>query len=115
MERGFLSQKGSGVGRGMKEKQISLADKSVQGSKHVNVVNEDTLVVVSSAVKEDVTPSVVDMMMEKEKISSLEDTTVPESCPTLTTPVTTTAGNAPGKSTNARVWYDKEPPNSILT
>ncbi|GJZ33232.1 hypothetical protein Tco_0578668 [Tanacetum coccineum] len=39
MKRGFLSQKGSGVGRGMKEKQVLLADKSVEGSKHVNVVN----------------------------------------------------------------------------
>ncbi|GJS48007.1 copia protein [Tanacetum coccineum] len=39
MKQGFLSQKGSGVGRGMKEKQVLLADKSVEGSKHVNVVN----------------------------------------------------------------------------
>ncbi|GKA49843.1 retrotransposon protein, putative, ty1-copia subclass, partial [Tanacetum coccineum] len=32
-----------------------------------------------------------------------EDTTVPESFPTLTTPVTTTAGNAPGKSSYANI------------
>ncbi|GJY77916.1 hypothetical protein Tco_0483717 [Tanacetum coccineum] len=50
MERGFLSQKGSRGGR-------------------------DTLVVVASTVKEGVTPSVVDMIVEKEKISSLEDIT----------------------------------------
>ncbi|GKA83286.1 hypothetical protein Tco_0804881 [Tanacetum coccineum] len=36
MERGFLSQKGSGVGRGVKEKQSSMADKSVKVSKHAN-------------------------------------------------------------------------------
>ncbi|GKG40030.1 hypothetical protein Tco_0466807, partial [Tanacetum coccineum] len=36
MERGFLSQKGSWVGRSVKEKQVSLADKSVEGTKHVN-------------------------------------------------------------------------------
>ncbi|GJY33524.1 reverse transcriptase domain-containing protein [Tanacetum coccineum] len=30
MERGFLSQKGSGVGRGVKEKQVLMADKSVE-------------------------------------------------------------------------------------
>ncbi|GJU78153.1 hypothetical protein Tco_1275223 [Tanacetum coccineum] len=37
MERGFLNQKGSGGGRGVKEKQVSMADKSVEVSKHVNV------------------------------------------------------------------------------
>ncbi|GJS79069.1 reverse transcriptase domain-containing protein [Tanacetum coccineum] len=39
MEQGFLSQKGSRVGRGVKEKQVSMADKLVEGRKHVNVVN----------------------------------------------------------------------------
>ncbi|GJS79066.1 putative reverse transcriptase domain-containing protein [Tanacetum coccineum] len=39
MKRGFFSQKGSGVGRGVKEKQVSMADKLVEGRKHVNVVN----------------------------------------------------------------------------
>ncbi|GKD43600.1 retrovirus-related pol polyprotein from transposon TNT 1-94, partial [Tanacetum coccineum] len=62
MERGFLSQKGSGVGRGVKEKQGSMADKSV----------------------------------EKEKQNSLEDNTVLESFPPLSTPVTSEAGIAPG-------------------
>nr|GEX64798.1 hypothetical protein [Tanacetum cinerariifolium] len=82
MERGFLSQKGSGGGRDVKEKQY---------------------VGVASAVTEVVTPSVVDMMVEKQKISSLEDTIVPESFPSLTTLVTTTAGNAPGKSSYANI------------
>nr|GEX41660.1 hypothetical protein [Tanacetum cinerariifolium] len=39
IKRGFLSQKGSGVGRGVKEKQVSIADKSIEVSKHANVVN----------------------------------------------------------------------------
>nr|GFC69028.1 hypothetical protein [Tanacetum cinerariifolium] len=102
MERGFLSQKESGGGRGAKEK--SLNSNSMNTSLGIGVsmkfddtMNEDTLVGVASTVKEGVTPSVVDMMV-KEKIFSLEDTTNPESFPTLTTTVTNTAGNAPGKS-----------------
>ncbi|GJX24026.1 zinc finger, CCHC-type containing protein [Tanacetum coccineum] len=37
MERGFLSQRESGVRRGVKEKQVSMANKSVEVRKHVNV------------------------------------------------------------------------------
>ncbi|GJY67684.1 hypothetical protein Tco_0470666 [Tanacetum coccineum] len=66
-------------------------------------MNEDTPVSVASAVKEGVTPSVVDMTVEMEKISSLEDTIVLRSFPPLSTPVTTTAGNAPGKSSYSNV------------
>ncbi|GKF28576.1 hypothetical protein Tco_0094918, partial [Tanacetum coccineum] len=36
MERRCLSQKGSGVGRDMKEKQGSSADKSGEGIKHAD-------------------------------------------------------------------------------
>ncbi|GJX56534.1 hypothetical protein Tco_0286431 [Tanacetum coccineum] len=50
-----------------------------------DTMNEDTPVVVASAVKEVVTPSVVDMTLEKEKRSSLDDTTVLESSPPLPT------------------------------
>ncbi|GJV28713.1 retrotransposon protein, putative, ty1-copia subclass [Tanacetum coccineum] len=67
MEHGFLIQKGSGGGR-------------------------DTSVGVASAVKEGVTPSVVDMMVEMERLSSLEDTTVRGSFLPISRPVTTTAG-----------------------
>ncbi|GKA86618.1 hypothetical protein Tco_0808329, partial [Tanacetum coccineum] len=81
MEHRFLSQKGSGGGRGVKEK--SLNENSMNTSLGIGVstksddtINEDTLVIVASTIKEGVTPSVVDMMVEKEKISSLEDTTV---------------------------------------
>ncbi|GKG22181.1 hypothetical protein Tco_0387484, partial [Tanacetum coccineum] len=41
-----------------------------------NTMNEDTLVGVASDVKEGVTPSVVDMKMEIERLSSLKDTMV---------------------------------------
>ncbi|GJU08952.1 hypothetical protein Tco_1125382 [Tanacetum coccineum] len=37
MKRGFLSQKGSRVGRGVKEKQVSMANKSVEVDEHGNV------------------------------------------------------------------------------
>nr|GEW98704.1 hypothetical protein [Tanacetum cinerariifolium] len=107
MERGFLSQKGSD-GRGVKEKSLdknSMNTSSGIGvsTKSNNTMNEDTPVGVTSAVKEGVTPYVGDMMAEKVNICSLEDTTVSESFPTLTTPVTTTAGNAPGKSSYVNI------------
>ncbi|GJT93272.1 retrotransposon protein, putative, ty1-copia subclass [Tanacetum coccineum] len=96
MERGFLSQKGSGVGRDVKEKQASNTTTLSN-----DTMNDDTLVGVASAVKEGVTPSMVDMTVEMEKLSSLDDTTVLGSFPPLSMPVTTTAGNAPGKSSYA--------------
>ncbi|GJX81152.1 RNA-directed DNA polymerase, eukaryota, reverse transcriptase zinc-binding domain protein [Tanacetum coccineum] len=61
MERGFLSQKGSGGGRGVKEKDINRNKKNISS----------------------------------EKQNSLEDTTVLGSFPPLSTPGTTTVGNAP--------------------
>ncbi|GKE93713.1 hypothetical protein Tco_1574808, partial [Tanacetum coccineum] len=100
MKRDFLSQKGSGGGRGVKEKSLNrspLNTSSVIGvsTEPNDTMNDDTLVVVASTIKEGVTPSVVDMMVEKEKISSLDHTTVSEYFPTLTTSVTTTAGMLP--------------------
>ncbi|GJV10682.1 hypothetical protein Tco_1352223 [Tanacetum coccineum] len=108
MERGFLSQKGRGVGRGVKEKRLNRNLMNTSSGIGVSTesdvtLNEVTPVGVASAVQEGVTPYVVDMMVEKEKICSLEETTVPESFPTLTTPVTFTAGNAPGKSSYANI------------
>ncbi|GKG04930.1 hypothetical protein Tco_0315317, partial [Tanacetum coccineum] len=55
-----------------------------------DTMNDDTPIGVASAIQEGVTPSVVDM-------------TVPESFLTLTTPVTSKAGNAPGKSSYANI------------
>ncbi|GKE88151.1 hypothetical protein Tco_1565626, partial [Tanacetum coccineum] len=108
MKRGFLSQKGSRGGRGVKEKNLNRNTMNIATgiglcTESDGTMNEDTLVVVTSAVKEVVTPSVVDMTMEKEKRSSLEDTSVLGSFPPLSTPVTTTDGNAYGKSSYANV------------
>ncbi|GJT28943.1 hypothetical protein Tco_0909218 [Tanacetum coccineum] len=108
MERGFLSQKGSRVGRGVKEKNIDRNQMDTTfgfglSTESDDTMNKDTPVIVASAVKEGVTPSVVDMMAEKDKLSSLEDTTIPGSFPPLSTSVSTTAGNAPGKSSYANI------------
>ncbi|GKB24513.1 glucomannan 4-beta-mannosyltransferase 9-like protein [Tanacetum coccineum] len=107
MERGFLSQKGSGGGRGVKEK--SLNTNSINTSRGMGVstesgdtMNEDAPVGGAPAVKEGVTPFVVALMMEKDKLSSVEDTTISESFPPLSTPVTT-AANAPGMSSYAYI------------
>ncbi|GJU68848.1 hypothetical protein Tco_1255107 [Tanacetum coccineum] len=101
MERGFLSQQGSGMGRGVKEKNVNGNKMNTSSGIGVstesdNTMNEDTPVGVTSAVQECVTPSI-----EKEKQSSLEDTTDLGSFPPLPTHVITSAGNAPGKPSYA--------------
>ncbi|GKG52128.1 hypothetical protein Tco_0547003, partial [Tanacetum coccineum] len=58
-------------------------------------MNDDSLTGVASAVREGVTPSVVDMTVEMAKKNSLDDTTVTGSFPPLSTSISTTAGNAP--------------------
>nr|GEV99834.1 hypothetical protein [Tanacetum cinerariifolium] len=68
-----------------------------------DTMNEYTPVGVASAVKEGIAPSVVDMTVEMEKLSSVEDTIVLGSFPPLSTPVITTAGNDPDKSSYANV------------
>nr|GEY65710.1 hypothetical protein [Tanacetum cinerariifolium] len=85
MERGFLSQKGSGGGRGVSEKDHNRNKKN------------------SASVWEGVTLSVVDMTVEMGKKNSLDDTTVPGSFLPLSTPVSTTAGNARCKSSYANI------------
>nr|GFB47008.1 hypothetical protein [Tanacetum cinerariifolium] len=52
---------------------------------------------------EGATPSVVDMTVEMGKQNSLDDTAIMESFLPLSTPVTTTTGNAPGKSLYANI------------
>nr|GEW71644.1 hypothetical protein [Tanacetum cinerariifolium] len=96
---GFFNQKGSRGGRGVKEK--SLNRNSTNNSSGIGVstksddtMNEDTLVGVASVVKEGVTPSMVYLMMEKDKLSSLDDNTVLKPFLPLSTPVITD-GNAP--------------------
>nr|GEY18900.1 hypothetical protein [Tanacetum cinerariifolium] len=70
IERGFLSQKGSGKGIGVKEKDTNGSNIKVAKD---GTLNEVTPV---SALMEGVTSSVVDMDVEKDKLSSLEDTTI---------------------------------------
>ncbi|GJZ37873.1 nucleotide-diphospho-sugar transferase [Tanacetum coccineum] len=57
----------------------------------------------TSTVMEGVAQSMIDKTVEKDKLSSLEDTTVLGSFPPLSTPVTTSAGNAHGKSSYANI------------
>ncbi|GKE95218.1 zinc finger protein JAGGED-like protein [Tanacetum coccineum] len=52
---------------------------------------------------EGVTPSMIDMTVEKDKLSSLEDTTVLGSFPPLSTSATTLACNVPGKSSYTNI------------
>ncbi|GKB57771.1 hypothetical protein Tco_0913957 [Tanacetum coccineum] len=85
MERGFLSQKGSRVRRGVKEKDLNWNKKNT-----------------SSGTDEGVTPSVVDKTVDMGKHNSSDDTTVSESFPPLSTPVNTTV-NAPGKSSYTNI------------
>ncbi|GJQ96868.1 hypothetical protein Tco_0008007 [Tanacetum coccineum] len=108
IKHGFLSQKGSEVGKGVIEKNVNRNKMNTFSGIGVSIesddtMNEDTPIGVASAIKEGVTPYVVDMTMEMEKISYLEDATVMGSFPPLSTPVTTTAGNAHGKSLYATV------------
>ncbi|GJY41659.1 hypothetical protein Tco_0428929 [Tanacetum coccineum] len=114
MERGFLSQKGSGGGRGVKEKKQGDGGAHNRNKKNISlsigvstdsedIMNDDTPLGVASAVHEGVIPSVVGMTFKMGKQNSLDDTNVPESFPPLSTPVTTTAANALGKSSYANI------------
>ncbi|GKA83940.1 hypothetical protein Tco_0805535 [Tanacetum coccineum] len=98
MKRGFLSQKESGSGRGVKEKDNVVSNIEVVKDGVVPYVTVDY----GSGAKEVVSPSVVDETMTKEKKSSLVDTTL-RSYPPSPTQGTTTAGNTPGKSSYANV------------
>ncbi|GJX31537.1 hypothetical protein Tco_0241392 [Tanacetum coccineum] len=95
-------------GRGVKEKNLNRNKTNTSSGVGVSKnsednMNEDNPVGITSAVQEGVTPSVVDMTIEKDKQSSLEDTNVLGSFPPLSVLVITTAGNAPGKSSYANV------------
>ncbi|GKC62617.1 cytokinin dehydrogenase 3-like protein [Tanacetum coccineum] len=68
-----------------------------------DTMNDDSPSGVASELHEGVTPSVVDMTVEIGKQNSLDDTTVLGSFPPLSTPVSTTPGNAPGKSLYANI------------
>ncbi|GKE51709.1 hypothetical protein Tco_1486865, partial [Tanacetum coccineum] len=92
----YLLEEKNGVAPSVKEKNgVSMESD--------DTMNEDTPVGVASAILEGVTSSVVDMAVETEKLSSLNDTTVMGSFPPLSTLGATTAGNAPGKSSYANI------------
>ncbi|GKA08187.1 cytokinin dehydrogenase 3-like protein [Tanacetum coccineum] len=83
-------------GRGVKEKDLNRNSMDTTlgiglSTESDDTMNEDTPIVVASVVKEVVTPSVVDMTVEKEKLNSLKDTTGRESFSPLSTLGTTTA------------------------
>nr|GEZ35506.1 hypothetical protein [Tanacetum cinerariifolium] len=90
-----------GVGRGVKEKRLNMSktDTGIGLSMASNGTrNEVCLVGDISTVLEGVTPSMIDMTMEKDKLSSFEDTTILGTFPPLPTSVTTSASNAPAFS-----------------
>nr|GEV93190.1 proteasome subunit alpha type-5 [Tanacetum cinerariifolium] len=113
MERGFLSQKGSGVGRGVKEKNLNRNKmNTVTGTSLTaesdGILNDDTPVVDASAAKEFVSPFMVDMNVEKDKRSPLVENTNTVitgvgSYPPLPTSGTTPARNTLGKSSYVNV------------
>ncbi|GJV86947.1 retrotransposon protein, putative, ty1-copia subclass [Tanacetum coccineum] len=98
MERGLLSQKGSG-GRGVIEKSSNVSNIEVVMDGVVPSFTIDS----GNAAKEVVSPVVVDETMAKEKQSSLVDTIGLGSYSPLPTQGTTTAGNTLGKSSYANV------------
>ncbi|GJU81792.1 retrotransposon protein, putative, ty1-copia subclass [Tanacetum coccineum] len=95
----FLEPKRQLGGRGVKEKSLKASN--------IEVVKDGVVPSVSvnsgNAVKEVVSPSVVNETVAKEKQSSLMDTTGLGSYPPLPTQETTTAGNNPGKSSYANI------------
>ncbi|GJS07368.1 hypothetical protein Tco_0364164 [Tanacetum coccineum] len=102
MKRGFLRQKGSRVGRGVKENSsnglnLEVAKDGVVPS--VNVDSGNTQV----AITRQSSSGLSDMDVEKDKLHTLEDTTILGSFPPLPMQVTNLAGNAPSKSSYANV------------
>nr|GEZ64652.1 hypothetical protein [Tanacetum cinerariifolium] len=91
----------SGVGRGVKKKDANVTNLEVV---KYGVVPSVTVALGSTQMVSTgpSLPTVVDLMMENDKLSSVEDTTVLESFSPLSTPVTT-AGNSPGKSSYANI------------
>nr|GFA06007.1 hypothetical protein [Tanacetum cinerariifolium] len=89
MERGCLSQKGSRVGRGVKENDLNRNNMNTSSSTSLSMelddtMKDDTPVVVATAATVTATTHAVDMTVEKEKRSTLDYTNI-----------TTSAANAP--------------------
>ncbi|GKE46649.1 putative reverse transcriptase domain-containing protein, partial [Tanacetum coccineum] len=78
MERGFLSQKGSGVGRGVKEKNIDRNWMDTTSGIGLSTESDDTMndvtpVIIASALKEGVTPSVFDDVVLVDSIRAISE------------------------------------------
>ncbi|GJZ67277.1 retrotransposon protein, putative, ty1-copia subclass [Tanacetum coccineum] len=99
MKRGFLSQKGSGGGRGVKAKSSNASNIEVGKDGAAPSVSVDS----GNVAKKVVSPFGVDECVAMEMQSSLIDTIGLESNPPLPTQVTSSAGNAPGKSSYANI------------
>ncbi|GKD38397.1 beta-caryophyllene synthase, partial [Tanacetum coccineum] len=99
MERGFLIQKGSRRGRGVKEKSSNASNIKIVMDGVVPYVTVES----GNAAKEVVSPSMVDETVAKEKQSHLVNTSGLGSYPPLPIQETTSAVNAPGKSSYANV------------
>ncbi|GKC98095.1 pyruvate, phosphate dikinase, chloroplastic [Tanacetum coccineum] len=89
----FLSQKGSGGGRGIKEKRSNVSNIEVVKDGVVPSVKGDS----RNAAMEVESPLVVEETVEKENLSHVVNTSDLGSYPPLPTQETTSAGNAPGK------------------
>nr|GEW06464.1 reverse transcriptase domain-containing protein [Tanacetum cinerariifolium] len=75
MERTFVSQKGSGVGRGIKEKSLNMS--KTNNGIGLSMASDGTRNKVgpvsdTATVMKGVTPSMIDMTVENDKLSSLE-------------------------------------------
>ncbi|GJW67651.1 putative ribonuclease H-like domain-containing protein [Tanacetum coccineum] len=104
----FFKLKKEYGGRGVKGKDLNRNNKNTSLGIGVSmdsedIMNDDTPIGVASVIQEGVTPSVINMTVEMEKQYSLDDNTILKSFPPLSTPVTTTTSNAPGKSSYANV------------
>nr|GEW04623.1 hypothetical protein [Tanacetum cinerariifolium] len=103
-----MSQKGSGRRRGVKEKDLNRNVKNTTSGIGVSMDSDDTMNADTpsggaSVIQDCVTPSVVEMMGKLEKQNALDDNTILESFPLLSTPITTEAGSALSKSSYANV------------
>ncbi|GKF53403.1 hypothetical protein Tco_0160313, partial [Tanacetum coccineum] len=99
IKHGFLSQKGSRRGRGVKEKSSNDSNTEVVMDGPIPSATVES----GNSIKEVVSTSVVEETVAKEKQSPLVNTTGLGSCLPLPTQETTSAGNAPGKSSYANV------------
>ncbi|GKB38723.1 hypothetical protein Tco_0883665 [Tanacetum coccineum] len=104
MERGFLSQKRSEVGRGVKEKQGLMADKSIEMVKY-GVVPSAT--VAYGNTQKDLNDDLVEMEVQSLSVDLTNAVkTGRGSYPPLPTQGTNPTRNTPGKSSYANVIVD---------